>query len=138
MKLLFFFVAALAAAAYAEKYSPPKVQVYSKQPGLFGQNNVLICYVSGFHPPDLSIQLLEDQKEMKGTNQTDLAFKGDWRFHLTKSVAFVPSSGHQYSCKVTHGRQEAKTYVWDHQGLLLVPGTPLQGDSLCPGSSSCP
>ncbi|KAJ8373631.1 hypothetical protein SKAU_G00042110 [Synaphobranchus kaupii] len=42
------------------KDSPPKVQVYSKGPGWFGKDNTLICHVSGFHPPDISIELLKN------------------------------------------------------------------------------
>ncbi|KAG7236827.1 hypothetical protein INR49_000204 [Caranx melampygus] len=65
--------------------SPPKVQVYSRNPGEFGKENTLICHVTNFHPPDISIQLMKDGQEIPNAMQTDLAFKQDWHFHLTKS-----------------------------------------------------
>lgn len=89
----------------------PKVQVYSRNPGKFGSENILICHVSGFHPPDITIQLMKDEQELPHAQQTDLAFKQDWHFHLTKNVAFTPQDGEKYSCKVTHG-QKVSHYAW--------------------------
>ncbi|TNM91748.1 hypothetical protein fugu_020128 [Takifugu bimaculatus] len=105
MKL--FLLSCLALVCYAEntKHTPPKVQVYSRNPGEFGQKNVLICHVSGFHPPDITIQLMKGEEELKDSNQTDLAFKEDWHFHLTKSVFFTPQHEEAYICKVTHGNK---------------------------------
>ncbi|XP_053169875.1 beta-2-microglobulin [Scomber japonicus] len=99
--------------AVDSKYSPPKVQVYSSSPGEFGQDNTLICHVSGFHPPDINIQLMKNGEEISGAKQTDLAFKQDWHFHLTKSVSFKPMSGEKYSCQVTHGSNLMKHYAWE-------------------------
>uniref|UniRef100_A0A1A7YUC4 Beta-2-microglobulin n=1 Tax=Iconisemion striatum TaxID=60296 RepID=A0A1A7YUC4_9TELE len=92
--------------------SPPKVQVYSRDPGEFGKDNTLICHVSNFHPPDITIELLKGDDVIPGAVQTDLAFKQDWHFHLTKSVVFKPSDGEKYTCRVTHG-SKAKDYTWE-------------------------
>lgn len=94
------------------KYTPPKVQVYSYEPGQYGMENILICQVSGFHPPDITIQLMKNGMELPGAKQTDLAFKQDWHFHLTKHVAVKPMSEDKYSCKVTHG-EVVKDYAWE-------------------------
>ncbi|XP_067438426.1 beta-2-microglobulin [Thunnus thynnus] len=111
---VFLCLAALAAVycAVDSKHSPPKVQVYSSKPGEFGMENTLICHVSGFHPPDISIQLMKNGVELPDAKQTDLAFKQDWHFHLTKSVAFSPLREDKYSCKVTHGAS-TKDYAWE-------------------------
>lgn len=85
--------------------------MYSRNPGEFGKENVLICHASGFHPPDITIQLMKGEEELKNSNQTDLAFKEDWHFHLTKSVYFTPQSAEVYTCKVTHGGK-VKMYNW--------------------------
>uniref|UniRef100_A0A674A324 Beta-2-microglobulin n=1 Tax=Salmo trutta TaxID=8032 RepID=A0A674A324_SALTR len=98
------------------KESPPKVQVYSRNPGEHGKDNTLICHVSGFHPPDISIQLLKNGVEIPDAKQTDLAFEQGWQFHLTKSVGFTPASGEEYTCRVRH-LKNLKTYTW---GELLV------------------
>uniref|UniRef100_A0A665W9B9 Beta-2-microglobulin n=1 Tax=Echeneis naucrates TaxID=173247 RepID=A0A665W9B9_ECHNA len=93
-------------------FSPPKVQVYSYQPGEYGKENTLICHVSGFHPPDITIELLKDEVVIPNTKLTDLAFEQDWHFHLTKSVSFTPSDGQKYTCRVTH-RNMRKDYAWE-------------------------
>uniref|UniRef100_A0A3Q3WMI2 Beta-2-microglobulin n=1 Tax=Mola mola TaxID=94237 RepID=A0A3Q3WMI2_MOLML len=93
-------------------HTPPKVQVYSRNPGELDQMNTLICHVSGFHPPDITIQLMVDEVEVRNANQTDLAFGENWHFHLTKSATFTPKSGQKYSCKVTHGRS-VNDYAWE-------------------------
>uniref|UniRef100_A0A8K9WQJ5 Beta-2-microglobulin n=2 Tax=Salmoninae TaxID=504568 RepID=A0A8K9WQJ5_ONCMY len=92
--------------------TPPKVQVYSRNPGNFGDKNTLICHVSGFHPPDISIQLLKNGVEIPDAKQTDLAFEQGWQFHLTKSVGFTPASGEEYTCRVRH-LKNLKTYTWE-------------------------
>ncbi|XP_051950641.1 beta-2-microglobulin-like [Xyrauchen texanus] len=94
------------------KQSDPKVQVYSHGPGIFGKKNVLICHVSGFHPPDITIDLLKNDQVIPNTIQTDLAFEQGWDFHLTKFIDFNPQSGEVYSCKVRH-LTNIKTYTWE-------------------------
>ncbi|XP_029317943.1 beta-2-microglobulin-like [Cottoperca gobio] len=113
MKIL-FCLSALVAVSFAvdSKHSPAKVQVYSRMPAEYGYENILICYVSDFHPPDISIQLLKNGEEISNANQTDLAFEQNWHFHLTKTVAFKPISGEQYICMVTHGNT-TNNYVWN-------------------------
>ncbi|XP_008314203.2 beta-2-microglobulin-like [Cynoglossus semilaevis] len=112
---LFLCLTALAAlyCAVESRYSPPKVQVYSTKPGLFGDDNILLCHVSDFHPPDITIQLMRNAAELTPANQTDLAFKQNWHFHLTRSVKFKPQEGEEYRCVVKHGSDSAKSYLWD-------------------------
>ncbi|TRY57524.1 hypothetical protein DNTS_023477 [Danionella cerebrum] len=101
------------------KTSAPKIQVYSHYPGEYGKENTLICYVSGFHPPDISIDLLKNGEVIPHTKQTDLAFEKGWQFHLTKSVTFTPEKGDTYLCRVRH-MSETKEFSWEpsmKQGL---------------------
>ncbi|XP_072309475.1 beta-2-microglobulin-like [Eucyclogobius newberryi] len=94
------------------KDAAPKVQIYTRAPGHYDEENILICHASGFYPPELELQLLHDGKVMEGTNQSDLAFEEDWFYHLTRHAHFTPTKGHQYSCGVTH-RGHTKTYHWE-------------------------
>lgn len=91
--------------------APPKVKVYSYYPGEFGKDNYLICHVSDFHPPDISIELLVDGVDIPKAQQTDLAFKQGWMFHLTKSAPFKPQKGKEYTCKVSH-MQRTQSFAW--------------------------
>ncbi|XP_037549983.1 beta-2-microglobulin [Nematolebias whitei] len=90
----------------------PKVQVYSRNPGEFGKANVLICHVSGFHPPEIRIELLKNDVEIPGSNQTDLAFEENWHYHLTRHVPFTPKEGDRFKCRVTHV-DDTKIYEWE-------------------------
>ncbi|XP_067269140.1 beta-2-microglobulin, like [Pseudorasbora parva] len=100
-------------ASCSAKQTDPKVQVYSRNPGEFGKPNVLICYVSGFHPPDITIGLYKNGVEIPGSTQTDLAFEQGWQFHLTKYVDFTPQAGEQYTCRVRHMQNVEKSYTWE-------------------------
>lgn len=94
------------------KQSLPKVQVYSRNPGMYGKENVLICHVSGFQPPEITIELQKNNVVIPHAKQTDLAFEDSWQFHLTKSVPFNPQSGEEYKCVVTH-LGKPKTFIWE-------------------------
>lgn len=93
------------------KDSAPKVGVYSRFPAEMGKPNTLICHLSKFFPPDISMDLLQDGKVMSGANQTHLTFEPEWQYHLTKFVSFTPQTGHEYNCMVTH-MGNTKAYRW--------------------------
>lgn len=94
------------------KKSEPKVQVYTRTPGELGKENTLICHVSNFYPPEISIELLRNGEEIPGALQTDLTFEENWQYHLTKHVPFTPGKGEIYSCRVTH-MGNPKPYIWE-------------------------
>ncbi|XP_017293692.1 beta-2-microglobulin-like [Kryptolebias marmoratus] len=96
----------------SSKNSPPKVMVYSRDPSQFGKDNVMICHVNNFHPPDIKIELLRNDVELPKSTQTDLAFKHDWHFHLTRSAPFTPKEGDKLVCRVTH-MGVPKDFVWE-------------------------
>ncbi|XP_072529204.1 beta-2-microglobulin-like [Salminus brasiliensis] len=113
MKLLVAVVVLMALGSSSlAKQSDPKVQVYSYGPGEFGKENVLICHVSGFHPPDISIELLKNGVEIPNAKQTDLAFEKGWMFHLTRSVPFTPQKNEEYTCRVKH-MARSKDFTWE-------------------------
>ncbi|KAM9310787.1 beta-2-microglobulin-like [Pholidichthys leucotaenia] len=113
MKLLLWVSALLAVCCSVDsKHSSPRVQVYSHNPGEFGKGNILICHVSDFYPPDITIELLKDEAELPGAKQSDLVFRNNWQFRLLKHVGFTPNEGESYRCRVTHGGVP-KDYAWD-------------------------
>uniref|UniRef100_A0A8C6CVT5 Beta-2-microglobulin n=1 Tax=Moschus moschiferus TaxID=68415 RepID=A0A8C6CVT5_MOSMO len=79
----------------------PKIQVYSRHPPEDGKPNYLNCYVSGFHPPQIEIDLLKNGEKME-SEQSDLSFSKDWSFYLLSHAEFTPNSRDQYSCRVKH------------------------------------
>ncbi|KAF6128946.1 beta-2-microglobulin [Phyllostomus discolor] len=92
---------------------PPKIQVYSRHPVEYGKPNFLNCYVSGFHPPQIEIDLFQNGKPMK-TEKSDLSFSKDWSFYLLVHANFTPSAADDYTCVVKHVTlNEPKTVKWD-------------------------
>ncbi|XP_048959963.1 beta-2-microglobulin isoform X2 [Canis lupus dingo] len=91
----------LAACRLDAVQHPPKIQVYSRHPAENGKPNFLNCYVSGFHPPEIEIDLLKNGKEMKA-EQTDLSFSKDWTFYLLVHTEFTPNEQDEFSCRVKH------------------------------------
>uniref|UniRef100_A0A2R8ZGZ5 Beta-2-microglobulin n=1 Tax=Pan paniscus TaxID=9597 RepID=A0A2R8ZGZ5_PANPA len=43
----------------------PKIQVYSRHPAENGKSNFLNCYVSGFHPSDIEVDLLKNGERIE-------------------------------------------------------------------------
>ncbi|KAF7648937.1 hypothetical protein LDENG_00149830 [Lucifuga dentata] len=68
------FLAALFAlyCSVEPKKTSPKVVVYSLNPGEFGKENTLICHVTNFHPPDITIELLKNNVVIPAARLTDL------------------------------------------------------------------
>ncbi|XP_020864883.1 beta-2-microglobulin [Phascolarctos cinereus] len=94
--------------------SSPKVQVYSRHPPDSDKDNYVNCFVSGFHPPQISIDLLKNGQKIEKVEMSDLSFSNDWTFHRLVSAPFDPKSEHDYACKVSHSTLEApKVVKWD-------------------------
>ncbi|XP_061617822.1 beta-2-microglobulin-like [Phyllopteryx taeniolatus] len=96
----FVFVCLLGSSVTKE--SPPIVQVYSRTTGVLGKANVLLCHVSNFHPPLIKVDLQRNGAVIQKANQTEMVFLEDWDYCLTKYVPFIPQSGEEYTCLVTH------------------------------------
>nr|ABP37876.1 beta-2-microglobulin [Ovis aries] len=91
----------------------PEVQVYSRHPPEDGKPNYLNCYVYGFHPPQIEIDLLKNGEKIK-SEQSDLSFSKDWSFYLLSHAEFTPNSEDQYSCRVNHVTlTQPKIVKWD-------------------------
>ncbi|XP_004687597.1 PREDICTED: beta-2-microglobulin [Condylura cristata] len=96
----------------AEK-RPPKVQVYSRRPMETGKPNFLNCYVSGFHPAPIEIELRKNGEKMP-SEQSDLSFSKDWSFYLLVHTAFTPNGKDEYTCYVSHETLKEPLIVkWD-------------------------
>lgn len=108
----FFALVAAVYCADSPKHTPPKVQVYTRHPAEYGKENILICSASLFFPPDITIQLMRNGVELPDSKESDLVFKDDWRFHVTKHTVITPVSGEDYSCKITHGTN-VNNYAWE-------------------------
>nr|Q9TSX4.1 RecName: Full=Beta-2-microglobulin; Flags: Precursor [Leontocebus fuscicollis]AAF21793.1 beta-2-microglobulin precursor [Leontocebus fuscicollis] len=93
---------------------PPKIQVYSRYPADNGKPNFLNCYVSGFHPSDIEVDLLKNGKKIEKVEHSDLSFSKDWSFYLLYYTEFTPNEKDEYACRVSHVTfLTPKTVKWD-------------------------
>uniref|UniRef100_A0A8B9CJA0 Beta-2-microglobulin n=1 Tax=Anser brachyrhynchus TaxID=132585 RepID=A0A8B9CJA0_9AVES len=91
----------------------PKVQVYSRHPVTAGSENVLNCYVEGFHPPKIDITLLKNGEPMKNVKYSDMSFNDDWTFHRLVYATFTPTKSDVYTCRVDHEAfTEPQSFRW--------------------------
>ncbi|KAM8883410.1 beta-2-microglobulin-like isoform 1-T1 [Synchiropus picturatus] len=90
----------------------PMVQVYSRNPGRMDEDNVLICHVSNFHPPEITINLLKNGEVISEAEQSDLSFEDNWQYHLIKHATFTPTSSDKFACRVTH-EKKTKEHSWE-------------------------
>ncbi|XP_019360080.1 PREDICTED: beta-2-microglobulin [Gavialis gangeticus] len=112
--VLILLVALVGLACVEATTRSPKVQVYTRYPLGSSEPNFLNCFVDGFHPPKIDIQLLKNGKPMEGMIKGDLSFKDDWTFQRLVSAPFTPNSNDIYSCSVNHiSMQHPKDVKWD-------------------------
>ncbi|NWU91409.1 B2MG protein, partial [Upupa epops] len=91
----------------------PKVEVYSRHPADSGQRNTLICYVSGFHPPQINITLLKNGEPMSDVKYTDMSFNDKWLFQRMAYTDFIPKEDDLFVCRVAHSTlSEPQSYRW--------------------------
>ncbi|KAM9064654.1 beta-2-microglobulin [Sarcophilus harrisii] len=94
--------------------SPPRVQVYSRHPVDSDKDNYINCYVSGFHPPQITIELLKDGEKIEKVERSDLSFNNDWTFYQLVSAPLERNSKSDFVCRVVHSTlKEPKVIKWD-------------------------
>uniref|UniRef100_A0A8C5F2J6 Ig-like domain-containing protein n=1 Tax=Gopherus evgoodei TaxID=1825980 RepID=A0A8C5F2J6_9SAUR len=104
---------------------PPEVTVFPEDPVELGEPNVLICFVDKFSPPVLSVTWLKNGQEVTGgVYETDFYPRQDNSFRKFSYLAFLPSQGDFYDCRVEHwGLPEPFTKHWEAQVPSPVPET---------------
>ncbi|KAM6196098.1 beta-2-microglobulin [Sarcoramphus papa] len=97
-----------------EAHEAPKVEVYSRKHVALGEENVLNCFVSGFHPPKIDITLLKNGEPMSGVKYADMSFNEKWYFERLVYVPFTPKKDDVYVCRVAHSAfREPQSFRWD-------------------------
>ncbi|KAM4766159.1 beta-2-microglobulin [Cyanocitta cristata] len=108
---LLALLALLGLGAAAE---PPKVEVYARSRAEEGKQNTLHCFVTGFHPPNIDIELLKNGEPISGVTYGDLSFNDKWQFQRLVYVPFIPTRGDTFACRVAHSTMtEPRIYRWE-------------------------
>ncbi|NXD94556.1 B2MG protein, partial [Chaetorhynchus papuensis] len=91
----------------------PKVEVYARSRAEEGVQNTLHCFVTGFHPPQIDIELLKNGKPISGVVYGDLSFNEKWQFQRLVHVPFTPTKDDIFVCRVAHSTMaEPRIYRW--------------------------
>ncbi|XP_041878705.1 beta-2-microglobulin [Corvus kubaryi] len=92
----------------------PKVEVYARSRAEEGKQNTLHCFVTGFHPPKIDIQLLKNGEPISGVMYGDLSFNEKWQFQRLVYVPFTPTRGDTFACRVEHSTMTGpRIYRWE-------------------------
>ncbi|NWW28770.1 B2MG protein, partial [Falcunculus frontatus] len=91
----------------------PKVEVYARSRAEEGKENTLHCFVTGFHPPKIEIDLLKNGERIPGVKYGDLSFNERWQFQRLVYVSFTPTRDDTFVCRVVHSTMaEPRIYRW--------------------------
>ncbi|NWX65241.1 B2MG protein, partial [Promerops cafer] len=91
----------------------PHVEVYARSRAEEGKENTLHCFVTGFHPPKIDIELLKNGERIPGVKYGDLSFNEKWQFQRLVYVPFIPTRGDIFTCRVVHSTMsEPHIYRW--------------------------
>ncbi|XP_062383705.1 H-2 class II histocompatibility antigen, A-R alpha chain-like [Sardina pilchardus] len=98
-----------------EAKEPPVSAVYSSEEVLLGSENTLICYVTRFYPPQITIRWMRNDKNVtQGVSLSQIYINNDGSFNQFSTLKFTPKKDDMYSCTVEHSAlDEPLTREWD-------------------------
>ncbi|KAG5281026.1 hypothetical protein AALO_G00066640 [Alosa alosa] len=93
----------------------PISAVYSKNDVQLGSDNTLICLVTGFYPPRVTVRWTKNKKNVtRGVTLSRYYMNKDGSFKMFSSLQFTPQEGDMYTCTVEHeALDEPLTRYWD-------------------------
>ncbi|CAI5677796.1 unnamed protein product [Oreochromis niloticus] len=85
-----------------EQDVPSAVMIYTRDEVEFGENNTLICHVTGFYPAPVNVSWTKNGQKVTGSSINVPYPNKDGTFTQISRVQFTPQLGDIYSCKVQH------------------------------------
>ncbi|KAL7375268.1 hypothetical protein ABVT39_014509 [Epinephelus coioides] len=98
-----------------EQDPPSSPVVYSRDDVELGQNNILICHVTGFYPAPVTFYWTKNNKNVTEGTSSNVPYPNkDGSFNQFSRLEFVPQLGDIYSCSVGHqALDQPLTRIWD-------------------------
>ncbi|KAG5281028.1 hypothetical protein AALO_G00066670 [Alosa alosa] len=89
--------------------------VYPKNYVQLGSDNTLICLVTEFYPPRVTVRWTKNMKNVtSGVTLSRYYMNRDGSFKMFSSLQFTPQEGDMYTCTVEHETlDEPLTRYWD-------------------------
>ncbi|XP_071982062.1 H-2 class II histocompatibility antigen, A-Q alpha chain-like [Engystomops pustulosus] len=87
----------------ASKPVTPMIYVFSEEPVVLNEPNVLICYVKEIFPPVISMSWMKNNQPVtKGVSETDYYVSSDLSYYKFIYLTMIPAEGDFYTCSVEH------------------------------------
>ncbi|CAM4714896.1 unnamed protein product [Leuciscus chuanchicus] len=94
----------------------PETSIYPKNDVQLGFKNTLICHVTGFYPPSVSISWTKNNVNVtEDMSLSQYRPRNDGTYNIFSTLKFTPDEGDIYSCTVNHRalRGQPQTKTWD-------------------------
>nr|AEO44574.1 MHC class II antigen alpha chain [Oreochromis niloticus]AYN72121.1 MHC class II antigen alpha chain [Oreochromis niloticus] len=85
-----------------EQDVPSAVMIYTRDEVEFGEENTLICHVTGFYPAPVNVSWTKNQQKVTGSSINTPYPNKDGTFTQISRLQFTPQMGDVYSCAVQH------------------------------------
>ncbi|KAK9977208.1 hypothetical protein ABG768_019029 [Culter alburnus] len=124
----------------AEEMDPPETFIYPKDDVQLGVENTLICHVTGFFPPPVSVSWTKNNVIVtEGVSLSQYRPRNDGSFHIFSSLKIIPEERDIYSCTVNHrALQGPQTKIWDALPSWMLPSLALFCNIFCRRALWCP
>nr|ADZ99166.1 MHC class II antigen [Epinephelus coioides] len=98
-----------------EQDPPSSPVVYSRDDVELGENNILICHVTGFFPAPVKFYWTKNNKNVTEGTSVNIPYPNkDGTYNQFSRLEFVPQLGDIYSCSVGHrALDQPLTRIWD-------------------------
>uniref|UniRef100_A0A3P9DSA6 H-2 class II histocompatibility antigen, A-U alpha chain n=1 Tax=Maylandia zebra TaxID=106582 RepID=A0A3P9DSA6_9CICH len=101
----------------------PSVMIYTRDEVEFGENNTLICHVTGFYPAPVNVSWTKNEQKVTGSSINTPYPNKDGSFRQTSRLDFTPQLGDIYRCAVEHlSLTEPLTKIYDVEVHVLCVG----------------
>uniref|UniRef100_A0A672M620 Zgc:123107 n=1 Tax=Sinocyclocheilus grahami TaxID=75366 RepID=A0A672M620_SINGR len=86
-----------------EELDPPETFIYSRNDVQLAVENTLICHVTDFFPPPVSVSWAKNNVIVtEDVSLSQYRPRSDGSFHVFSSLKITPEDGDVYSCTVNH------------------------------------
>lgn len=88
--------------------------MYTHEEVHLGYENTLICYITGFYPPQLVVRWTKNNENLTdGVSLSQVHINNDGSFNQFSTLKFTPQQGDIYTCTVVHqALDEPLTRYW--------------------------
>lgn len=103
----------------------PQTSIYPKDDVELGVQNTLVCHVTGFYPPSVSVSWTKNNVNVsEDITLSQYRPRIDGTFNIFSTLKFTPAEGDMYSCRVNHRaiKGQPQTKTWDVDAVLPSVG----------------